>query len=138
MLKLLLDHGHDLENSGAGVAAADEGSVEALRLLLDRGLNIEGRDMSWYPFNEDEPYESQGTALYRVCRYGNVECVELLLERGADPLAKDLEGTSCLDIARQRGQEYVVQLLEDSGLVKVNLPRTDQSLLQFIKRLFSF
>jgi ankyrin repeat protein len=136
MLKLLLDHGHDLENSGAGVAAADEGNVEALRLLLDRGLNIEDRDMSWYPFDEDEPYESQGTALYRACRQGNVECVELLLERGADPLAKDLEGISCLDIARQRGHEYVVRLLEDSGLV--SSPKADQSHLKFIKRLFSF
>ncbi|KAF1958274.1 ankyrin [Byssothecium circinans] len=137
MLKLLLDHGHDLENSGAGVAAADEGNVEALRLLLDRGLNIEDRDMSWYPFDEDgdEPYESQGTALYRACRQGNVECVELLLERGADPLAKDFEGTSCLDIARQRGHEDVVWLLEDSGLV--DSAKAAQSLLGFIKRLFS-
>jgi ankyrin repeat protein len=138
MLKLLLDHGHDLENSGAGVAAAEEGNVEALKLLLDRGLNIEDRNMSWYPFDkdEDEPYESDGTALYRACRQGNVECVELLLERGADPLAKDLEGTSCLDIARQRGYEDVVRLLEDSGLV--NSAKADQSLLKFIKRLFSF
>jgi ankyrin repeat protein len=138
MLKLLLDYGHDLENSGAGVAAADEGNVEALRLLLDRGLNIEDRDMSWYPFDEDrdEPYESQGTALYRACRQGNVKCVELLLERGADPLAKDLAGISCLDIARQRGHEYVVWLLEDNGLK--NLARVDHWLLWLLKRLFFF
>ncbi|KAL1603710.1 hypothetical protein SLS60_005300 [Paraconiothyrium brasiliense] len=137
MLKLLLDYGHDLENSGAGVAAADEGNVEALRLLLDRGVNIEDRDMSWYPFDEDrdEPYESQGTALYRACRQGNVECVEMLLERGADPLAKDLEGTSCLDIARQRGHKEVVWLLEDSGLVIS--AKGAQSLLGFIQKLFS-
>jgi len=46
MLKLLLDHGNDLERFRARVAAASEGNVEALRLLLDRGLNIEDRDMS--------------------------------------------------------------------------------------------
>jgi hypothetical protein len=110
----------------------------ALRLLLDRGLNIEDRDMSWYVFDEDgdEPYESKGTALYRPCRQENLECVELLLERDADPLAKDLEGTSCLDIARQRGHEDVVQLSEDSRLV--NSVKADQSFLKFIKRLFSF
>jgi hypothetical protein len=51
MLRLLLDYGHGLENSGAGIAAADEGNVEALRLLLERGLNIEDGDMSWYPFS---------------------------------------------------------------------------------------
>jgi ankyrin repeat protein len=125
MLTLLLDYGHDLEESGAGVAAADEGNVEALRLLLERGVNIEDSDMSGYPFSpaenenddRDEPYESQGTALYRACRQGNVECVELLLEWGADPLATDLEGTSCLEIAKRRGHEEVVWVLERRGVV---------------------
>ncbi|KAF2440025.1 ankyrin [Karstenula rhodostoma CBS 690.94] len=136
MLKLLLDHGHDLKDTGAGVAAADEGNVEALRLLLDHGLNIEDRDMSGYPFSEedDEPFESQGTALYRACRQGNWECVELLLERGADPLATDLGGTSCLEIARQRGHEDVVWILKYTRLVQ--LTRGAKSLLGFIKRLF--
>ncbi|KAF1971715.1 hypothetical protein BU23DRAFT_555570 [Bimuria novae-zelandiae CBS 107.79] len=53
MLKLLLDHGHDLERSGAGVVAAYEENVEALRLLLDRGLNIDDRDIAWYSYDGD-------------------------------------------------------------------------------------
>jgi ankyrin repeat protein len=138
MLKLLLDYGHDLEHSGAGVAAGNEGNVEVLRLLLDRGLNIEDRDVSWYPLDEDgdEPYGLEATALYRACRHGHVECVELLLERGADPRAKNSEGTSCLDIARQRGHKDVVRLLEESRLL--NSTKENQSFLKFIKRLFTF
>ncbi|OAG02027.1 ankyrin [Paraphaeosphaeria sporulosa] len=118
MLSLLMDYGHDLEECEVGVAAADEGNLEALRLLLDRGVNIEDRDLSWYPFTwKDEPYESLGAALYRACRQGNVDCVELLLERGADALAADLEGKSCLDIAKRRGHEDIVWLLESRGNV---------------------
>jgi ankyrin repeat protein len=140
IFRLLLDYGHDLEKSGAGVEAADEGDVDALRLFLDHGINTEDRDMSWCGFTCDEdgdnPDEASGTALYRACRQGHVECVELLLERGADPLAKDLAGTSCVDIARQRGFEDVVRLLEDRLGIS-NSASADQSLLGFIKRLLS-
>jgi ankyrin repeat protein len=138
MLKLLLDHGHDLENTGIGVVAAQEGNVEALRLLLDRGLNIEERRRVPHYDTEEEPYDTEGTALYTACKQGDEECVELLLERGANPLAEDLEGRSCLDIARQGGDdfEYIVWLLENGG--SVNAASGVQALLEFIKRLFSF
>jgi ankyrin repeat protein len=119
MLKLLLDHGHDLSETGAGIAAADEGNVEGLRVLLDAGIDTEDRKMlGWYPFDEDkdEPYESEGTALYRACRQGHLECVKLLLDRGADAQAKDDGGTSCLSIAKKRGHQDVVKLLEERGV----------------------
>jgi hypothetical protein len=118
MLKLLLDHGYDLKESGAGVAAADEGNLEALRLLLDRGVNTEDREMWWYPFNDDEPYESTGTALYRACRQGQLECVKLLLDRGADAQTKDDEGVSCISIAKKRGHQDIVKLLEERGVTE--------------------
>jgi hypothetical protein len=91
--------------------------VYALRLFLDHGINIKDRVMPRCSFtwdnDGDNPYEASGTALYRACQQGHVECVESLLGRGADPLAKAIAGTSCLDIARQRGYEDVVRLLED-------------------------
>jgi ankyrin repeat protein len=97
MLKLLLEYGINMKNTGVGVAAADEGNVEGSRLLLDYGANLDDRDMSWYPFDEDrdEPHESQGTALYRACRQGHGECAELLLARGADAQAKDVAVNIC-------------------------------------------
>ncbi|KAF2002430.1 ankyrin [Amniculicola lignicola CBS 123094] len=115
MLKLLLDHRHDLENTGAGVVAAEEGTVEALRLLLDRGVNIEERRRVT-DYRGEEPHDTEGTALHHACKEGIEECVLLLLERGANPLAKDLEGRSCLDIARECiNHEYIVWLLENGG-----------------------
>ena len=120
MLKLLLDYGFELKESGAGVAAADEGNLEALRLLLDHGVDTEDREMWWYPFDDDndEPSESQGTALYRACRQGQLECVRLLLDRAADAQAKDDGGTSCIGIARKRGHQDIVELLEERGVTE--------------------
>lgn len=118
MLELLLEHGIVVKGLGVGIAAADEGNTEGLRKLLDYGVGVEERDMYWYPFDEerDEPESSEGTALYRACRQGRVECVKLLLDRGADAYAKDEGGVSCLEIARRRGHEDVVKLLEDRGV----------------------
>lgn len=117
MLKLLLEHGIDLDDEGAAVAAADEGNLEALKLLLDHGVDLEDCQMMWYPFDVeyDEPEESQGTALYRACRQGHLECVKLLLDRGANAQAVDNGNTSCLDIAKKRGHHQIVQLLQSRG-----------------------
>jgi beta-phosphoglucomutase-like phosphatase (HAD superfamily) len=47
MSKLLLDHVIVLEDTGAGIAAADEGNVEALWLLLDHGIDREDQEIWW-------------------------------------------------------------------------------------------
>lgn len=120
MLKLLLDHGIDPKGDGAAVAAADEGNFEGLKLLLDYGVDVEERDMYWYPFDNDrdEPSESRGTALYRACRQGHLDYIKLLLDRGANPQAKDDGGTSCMAIAKLRGHHDVVKLLQERGVVE--------------------
>ena len=121
MLKALLDHGFELKKYGAAIAAADEENLEALKMLLAHGgFDVDEVVMWWYPFDEDrdEPGESEGTALYRACRQGYVECAALLLEHGADPKAKDLGGISCLQITRERENEDAVELLLSKGVTE--------------------
>jgi ankyrin repeat protein len=117
MLKLLLDHGINLQEEGLGMYAANDGNLEALKMLLDYGLDTEDRTVQFYPFDGDEedPYASEGTALYRACRQGHLECVRLLLERGANAKAKDDGGTSCLAIAKKRNYQEIVKLLTENG-----------------------
>jgi len=117
ILKLLLEHGIDLKGTGSVMLAGNEGNVEALKLLLDYGVDTEDRAVQWYPFDGDEedPYASEGTGLYRACRQGHLDCVRLLLDRGANRQAKDDGGTSCLAIAKQRGHQEIVKLLEEKG-----------------------
>lgn len=121
MLKLLLDHGFELREYGAAIAAADEGNLEGLELLLAHGgFDIDEVAMWWYPFDDDrdEPESSEGSALYRACRQGHFSCVQLLLDFGASPEAKDIGGVSCLQIAKDRGHENIVELLEARGLME--------------------
>lgn len=54
--------------------ACDRGCLEAARLLIDRGADIEARDIG------------ETSILEGACESGFVEIVSLLLDRGADPL----------------------------------------------------
>jgi ankyrin repeat protein len=121
MLRLLLDHGFKLKGYGAAAAAADEGNLEGLKLLLAHGgFDIDEVNMWWYAFDDDddEPEDSAGSALYRACRQGHLECAQLLLDHGADPKAEDVGGVSCLEIAKDRGHEEIVKLLEAKGVTE--------------------
>lgn len=86
MLDLLLDNGatidarNDIQRTPLMIAAV-AGNVEAARLLLDRGADIEARELR------------QGdTPLILASFYGHLEIVKLLVENGADIHATDREG----------------------------------------------
>ncbi|CAL0299341.1 unnamed protein product [Lupinus luteus] len=87
-------HLHDLS------AAAQLGDVVALRLALDNLTD-----------SIDEPVEDGDTALHLTCLYGHLECVQLLLERGANLEAKDDDGAIPLHDACAGGFTVIVQLL---------------------------
>ncbi|KAJ1392208.1 Ankyrin repeat [Sesbania bispinosa] len=84
--------------------AAQRGDVHALRLALD---NLNG--------SIDEPVEDGDTALHLTCLYGHLECVQLLIERGANLEAKDEEGGIPLHDACAGGFTEIVQLLLNSA-----------------------
>ena len=46
---------------------------------------------------------------------GNVELVNLLLEKGADPNARNGEGKTPSTFAREKGHDSVVELLRKRG-----------------------
>lgn len=51
------------------------------------------------------------TALMVAARYGHAACVEVLLEHGADPLARDSQGHSALILAAARGHLDCMRVL---------------------------
>lgn len=101
------------------IAAAELGLLEELRVLVEEGgADIEVAD-SWFtgePGDGDDG-GALGTALYRAAYRGREATVAYLLDRGADPTFKDDKGRSCLWAVRRGGNDKVVQMFLDKGVV---------------------
>jgi ankyrin repeat protein len=85
-------------------AAAELGDVNALRLAID---HLNG--------SLDEPVEDGDTALHLTCLYGFLECVQLLVERGASLDVMDEDGAIPLHDACAGGFVEIVQFLITSA-----------------------
>ncbi|KAA0166129.1 hypothetical protein FNF27_07543 [Cafeteria roenbergensis] len=70
--------------------AAQNGHVEAMALLLDRGANLEAKNKAGL------------TALIMAAQNGKVEAMALLLDRGADLEARSKPGKSALDFLKPK------------------------------------
>ena len=87
------------------LTAASSGMTEAVRLLLDNGVDVnQGADF-------------QNTALNLAASEGHSDTVRLLLERGADPCYPE-KGRTAGDIARARGFKDLGELLKDAEAQK--------------------
>src|SRR5215813_1778066 len=82
------------------VRATNSGTVERVHELLESGASI------------NHPHGKGGfTPLMRAAFKGDVELVQLLLTRGADPNQTAKDGASALFWASVRGHESIVELL---------------------------
>lgn len=81
--------------------ASDAGSVdvEIVRMLLDKGADPNAKS------------QSGSTALHTVAFTGDRESLDLLLKHRGDPAIKNNDGKVAADIARERGNQEVAELL---------------------------
>ncbi|XP_057779258.1 uncharacterized protein LOC130997844 [Salvia miltiorrhiza] len=86
------------------VSAAESGDLDALRQALDA-----------FDGNIDEIVEDGDTVLHLTCLYGHLNCVQFLLERGANLEAKDEDGAIPLHDACAGGYLEIAQLLLSSA-----------------------
>lgn len=87
------------------VAAAAANKSEAVRLLLERGADV------------NKKLKRGPTALMIASFHGDIEMVRLLLANGADVNA-DCLGDTALSWAKQKGHPEVVNLLIASGATR--------------------
>lgn len=87
----------------AAQAATAYGQVDALRLLLDHGLDVNAR----------LPHPYSPTLLHQAAWYGHLLLVNELLSRGADPSLRDsqFQGTP-EDWARHNGHSEIAEILK--------------------------
>jgi ankyrin repeat protein len=127
----------DVAGQTALMYAASAGNARTARLLLDHGASIEVRGNEGNTPLIDAAFDTEIgdtagtvaallaagaktevrnraglTALIAAGWSGNIDGVRLLLERGADRNAKDREGKTALDYARENNRREVVGLLE--------------------------
>ncbi|KAF3926119.1 Ankyrin-1 [Orbilia brochopaga] len=109
IIKMLLDHGADV-NSPDGWAlqtAAAQGHYQVVELLLQRGANVNTC------VNEDTFLP--GTALQAACEAGKQKISTLLLKYGADPNLGAGPETCPIIAACRKGEAEILNLLIDAG-----------------------
>ncbi|KAK2745137.1 hypothetical protein FQN57_004044 [Myotisia sp. PD_48] len=114
IVKLLLAkeayvHSNHLHTVNPLTAAARNGRHEIINLLLENGANIESTEDS-----------SGNTPLLCAVVKKRYKTVEYLLERGANPLARNKEGYNALTKAAKDGIPEIVRTLLGKGRMDVN------------------
>lgn len=105
VIALLIDKGADpvgmfggmYNPSNALIESVKAGRTDAVAIMLDKGAKIPPR------------------ALYIALEEKNIQMMDLLLSRGADPEAKDRYGYTILCHAAEKGYKEAVRLLLDKG-----------------------
>lgn len=109
--KILIDSGADVNAAGEGEASAfhfaikHHGSLELVKLLLEKGASLEAKEG-----NNDRPIH---LAARRVS--GGFDCLRLLVDAGADVNAEGNMGRTALHIAAEDGSLDKVKLLLSRG-----------------------
>ncbi|KAK4043934.1 ankyrin repeat-containing domain protein [Parachaetomium inaequale] len=85
------------------VKAAEQANKTVIKLLLERGVDLEDKD------------QSGRTALSRAAEQGHKKIVKLLLQGGANVESEDRSGRTPLSWAAERGHKTVVRLLLEKG-----------------------
>lgn len=114
LLRLLLARGAGLKKTGALIAAAEHGKLEAVELLVGNE-DVDLEEVEEYGDWDGRKQDDMGTALYKAAAEGHVQIVEFLLKKGADPGFKDRKGRSVGDVARGRGHGEIVRILREAG-----------------------
>lgn len=105
IVTVLLKRGAEIDRTGGlrattpVIAAAIEGHADVLRLLLEHRANASLKDASGL------------TALHWAASLPSLECVELLLAHGADPLATSPKGATPAELAAANGYSEVAKRL---------------------------
>lgn len=95
------------------MAAALTDDYELLKYLIEKGANLHARDKY---LNTALHYCSGQTWIGGDCRCAwfareeNAEVIALLLESGANPLAENAAGYTCLDLAEKEKNEIAIKL----------------------------
>jgi len=163
LAEILLEGGAQVDMSFCLLEAAGDRSPDVVRLLLERGADVNTRDArrrtplmraAALPGADDQlsgsaetirallsanadirAVDQEGrTALAHAAQAGNYKTARLLLENGADMDAADRAGVTPLMLAAESRSDAVLQLLLTRGANIQNKDRAGKTALDYAKR----
>lgn len=117
IVEMLLDAGAEIEADeincygGKPLHWASEHEPASVKLLLERGANVNSRNMK-----ADTEFHGVTPLIMNATQKDDcAEVTELLLAAGADMDAQDHSGKTAIDYAEERGHERVLAVLRSDG-----------------------
>lgn len=107
----------DMQKQTAVPDAAKESNLDALKVLLDEGMDVNARNGSTCTCDQNH---GLGTALQRATQQRNLEMVKFLLERGADPNIQEGDYGNPLQEAAMASDLDIVKVLVEHN-AEINL-----------------
>jgi ankyrin repeat protein len=140
VVEALLAHGAEInarnKKGETALSRAAEGNNDVLKLLLERGADIDAaRDNGWTPLicaaaapnatgvdmlleagaNVNARSKTGQTALMFAAIRGHMDMLEMLLLKGADVNVKDIHGNTALKNAKRSASRYAIEWLRAAG-----------------------
>lgn len=115
IIKFLFDSGGTVQHGQLlhyAVKREASDRLEVINFLLNKGIFINHimYQNRWNDYYQQRAF-GLGTALHRAAEMGNLDVVELLLRRGADPLIRDARGKLAVERAEYNEHIKVAELL---------------------------
>lgn len=116
IIKLLFKHGGSIQYGQLLHYAIRRRSADHLAVLgfiLDKGPSINQVMFENHPpsYELQKPF-GIGTPLHEAVELGNVDVVDALLTRGADPAVRDVRGESAIEKAERHGLSAIIGRLK--------------------------
>lgn len=108
-VRFLLDQGASIDTDGSGtpLTYASFGNLDIVKLLLDRGANVNARDRC-----------GATPLVYAIMNDAPIEIVHTLISAGAHVNVKNCQGKSALQVAVDRNHTDIVQSLRRAGAIE--------------------